>query len=263
MRRYHRSWLSERTGAGSCHLVRRLILQSEGLRPMAEINLMDRYPRSKRPIEERSRLITEEHRKIARQFGQEFFDGDRLCGYGGYSYHPRFWTQTVQRFREHYHLPEQATVLDVGCAKGFMMHDFKRLMPAMTIAGIDISSYAYAHAMEDVKPFIRIGHAKALPYPDHAFDLVISINTVHNLPLKGCEQALREIQRVSRRNAFIMVDAWRTDEEHRRMLAWNLTALTYMHVDEWKALFARVGYTGDYYWFIPENATDPAEQVVG
>lgn len=230
---------------------------------MAEINLLDRYPRSQRPIEERSRLVTEEHRRVARQFGPEFFDGDRLYGYGGYTYHPRFWTETVKRFRDYYQLPEDAAVLDVGCAKGFMMHDFKRLMPRMTIAGIDVSSYACAHALEDMKPFIRVGNAKALPYPDRSFDLVIAINAVHNLPPVECEQSLREVQRVSRAHAFITVDAWRTEDEHRRMLAWNLTALTSMHVDAWTALFARVGYTGDYYWFMAESATEPAEQILG
>ena len=42
-----------------------------------------------------------------------------------------------------------------------------------------------------------------------------------------------------------------TPEEKERMEAWNLTALTYLHVDEWINLFNEVGYTGDYYWFIP------------
>jgi len=219
---------------------------------MAEINLMDLYPRSKRPIDERARLITEEHRKVARQFGKEFFDGDRLYGYGGYNYHPRFWTDTVKRFRDHYQLTQDAALLDVGCGKGFMMYDFKRLMPRMTIAGIDISKYAHEHAMPEMKPFLRVGNAKELPYPDRSFDLVISINTVHNLPLAECKQALREIQRVSRAYSFVVVDAWRTEEEHQRMLAWNLTALSFMHVDDWKKLFAEVGYTGDYYWFIAE-----------
>ena len=217
-----------------------------------EINLLDLYPRSKRPIEERGKLITEEHRKIARQFGKEYFDGDRLYGYGGYNYHPRFWTKTVRRFRDYYQLVDDVAVLDVGCAKGFVMHDFKQLMPNMTIAGIDISEYAYDHAIEDMKPFIRVGNAKELPYPDRSFDLVISINTVHNLPLKECKQALCEVQRVSRKHAFITVDAWRTDEERERLKKWNLTALTYMHVDDWKNLFADVGFTGDYYWFIAE-----------
>jgi hypothetical protein len=40
-------------------------------------------------------------------------------------------------------------------------------------------------------------------------------------------------------------------EEKRRMLNWNLTALTYMHVDDWKSLFKKIGYDRDYYWFIP------------
>jgi len=217
-----------------------------------EINLLDLYPRSKRPIEERGKSITEEHRKVARLFGQEYFDGDRLTGYGGYNYHPRFWKETVRRFRDHYQLAENASVLDVGCAKGFMMHDFKELMPGLSITGVDISQYAYDHALQDMKPFIQIGNAKNLPFDDRSFDLVISINTIHNLALNDCKRALREIQRVSRKNAFVTMDAWRTEEERQRLMKWNLTALTYMHVDDWKKLFAEVGYTGDYFWFIAE-----------
>src|SRR3989304_1997066 len=115
---------------------------------MAEINLMDLYPRSKRPIEERARLITEAHRAVARQFGREFFDGDRLYGYGGFSYHPRFWQATVRRFRDYYGLAPDASVLDVGCGKGFMLHDFKELMPKLSITGLDVSAYAIDHAIE-------------------------------------------------------------------------------------------------------------------
>lgn len=218
-----------------------------------EINLLNLYPRFKRPIEERGRLATEECREVARQFGKDFFDGDRLYGYGGYYYHPRFWQATAKRFRDYYQLAENASVLDVGCAKGFMLHDFKELLPNLTIAGIDISEYAIENAIETVKPFLRVGNAKELPYGDNSFDLVISINTVHNLPLEECKQALREIQRVSRQHAFITVDAWRTEEEKERLIKWNLTGLTYMQVDEWKRLFEEVGYQGDYFWFIAEH----------
>lgn len=217
-----------------------------------ELNLLDLYPRSQRPIDERASLVTEEYRRIARQFGRAYFDGDRLTGYGGYSYHPRFWQATVRRFRDYYRLADDASVLDVGCAKGYMLHDFKELKPRLTIAGIDISAYAIEQAIETVKPFLRVGDARELPFSDRSFDLVISINTIHNLPLEDCKRALREIQRVSRKHAFITVDAWRTEEERQRLLKWNLTALTSMHVDDWKRLFDAVGYTGDYYWFIAE-----------
>ena len=127
---------------------------------MAEINLLDRYPTSKRPIDARARLITDAHRATAREFGREFFDGDRLFGYGGYTYHARFWTDTVARFQEYYGLAPDARILDVGCAKGFMMHDFKRLMPNIDIRGIDISQYAYVHAKPGIQSFMQVSNAK-------------------------------------------------------------------------------------------------------
>jgi SAM-dependent methyltransferase len=219
---------------------------------LAEINLLDRYPKSNRSGSGRGAGITDEVRAVSREYGRDYFDGDRRYGYGGYNYHPRFWQETVKRLRDYYGLAPDAHVLDVGCAKGFMLHDFKELMPEMTVAGLDISEYAIGGAMETVKPFLQVGNARELPYPDRSFDLVTALNSIHNLPPDECKQALREIQRVSRGNAFIVVDAWRTDEQQALMKDWVVTAKTYMHVDDWKAVFDEVGYTGDYYWFIME-----------
>ena len=217
---------------------------------MGEINLLDRYPQSKRPIEERGALINEEHRQVARQFGKEYFDGDRLHGYGGYAYHPRFWKDTVKRFRDFYGLTNESSLLDVGCAKGYMINDFKELLPGLTVAGVDVSEYALEHSLASIRPYLQLGNAKELPFPDNSFDLVISINTVHNLNPESCRQALREIQRVSKGPAFVTMDAWRNEEERERLLKWNLTALTYMDVQDWEKVFEEVKYTGDYYWFI-------------
>lgn len=219
---------------------------------MAEINLMDRYPRSKRPIAERKQRVTPEQIALTRQFGREYFDGDRTQGYGGYHYHPRFWQETVRRFRDHYRLASDASVLDVGCAKGFMLHDFKQLMPDLKIAGLDVSRYALDNAIETVKPFLRLGTCERLPYPDKSFDLVTAINVIHNLDQEGCKRALRELQRVSRRHAFLVVDAYRNEAERRLLMDWVLTCKTHMYVSEWRDLFREVGYTGDYYWFFAE-----------
>ena len=94
-------------------------------------------------------------------------------------------------------------------------------------------------------------NATHLPYADKSFDVVISINTIHNLERNDLAQALREIERVARRGSFITVDAYRSEEERQRMMAWNLTAKTIMHVDEWVEFFSECGYSGDYFWFIP------------
>lgn len=218
---------------------------------MVEINLMKKYPQTKRDLNKRIEEKTEGDKKIARKFGKEFFDGERRYGYGGYNYHPRFWTKVVKDMIKHYGLKKGSKILDVGCAKGFMLYDFLRLCPGIVVRGIDISEYAVENAQPEIKQFLSVGDAKDLSeFRDKEFDLVISITTIHNLPLEECKQSLREIQRVGK-NAFITVDAWRTDEEKKRMDAWNLTGQTYMHVDDWKKLFEEVGYKGDYYWFIP------------
>lgn len=217
----------------------------------SEIDLLVNYPKSKRNVEDRGQSKTEEDRRIARRFGREFFDGDRRQGYGGFSYMPRFWRPVIPTLQQHFGLSASSSVLDVGCAKGFMMHDMAELIPGITVKGIDVSEYAIANAIDDMKSHVQVADARKLPFADNTFDVVISINTIHNLEREECGQALREIQRVSKRGAYITVDAYHTEEEKERMFAWNLTAKTIMHADEWKAFFAEVGYSGDYYWFIP------------
>jgi len=216
-----------------------------------EIDLMMNYPKSKRNVEDRGQSKTEEDRRIARKFEKEFFDGDRSQGYGGFNYLPRFWQPVIPTLQQHFGLSASSSVLDVGCAKGFMMHDMAELIPGITVKGIDVSAYAIATTIEDMRPHVQVADARKLPFDDNSFDVVISINTIHNLVLEECYEALREIQRVSKGRAYITVDAYRSSEEKERMFAWNLTAQTIMHVDEWKAFFSKVGYSGDYYWFIP------------
>lgn len=216
-----------------------------------EIDLLKNYPKTKRNILERANQKTEADRAIARKFDKEFFDGDRKHGYGGFYYNPRFWQPVIQDFIKYWKLGKNSSVLDVGCAKGFMLHDLKEFIPSITISGIDISKYAIENSLADVKNFLRVGNANNIPFKDNSFDVVISINTIHNLELNECAKALKEISRVSRKYSFITVDAYRNQEEKKSMLAWNLTAKTIMSVNEWKIFFKENNYCGDYYWFTP------------
>lgn len=216
-----------------------------------EIDLLVNYPKSKRNLDERAAAKSEEDRAIARQFGQDFFDGHRNHGYGGFSYMPKFWENVIPTFQNYWALDSESSVLDVGCAKGFMIYDFMRLIPGISIRGIDISDYAITNAKNEISDYVTVANATDLPFDDDSFDVVISINTVHNLDEDDCSKALLEIERVSRGKSFITVDAYRDDEEKDRMFKWNLTAKTIKHVDEWVTFFDDIGYTGDYYWFIP------------
>ena len=216
-----------------------------------EIDLLINYPKTKRNLEERLASKTDADRAIARQFGRDFFDGDRNHGYGGFNYMPRFWQPVIPTFKNYWNLTANSSLLDVGCAKGFMLHDLAESIPGITLKGIDISKYAIKNAMVDMKSHVQVANATQLPFPDKSFDVVISINTVHNLDRNDCAKALQEIERVSRCHSFITVDAYRNDDEKERMNAWNLTAKTIMSVEEWITFFKDIGYTGDYFWFIP------------
>ena len=216
-----------------------------------EIDLLKNYPKTVRDVKARGVEKTEEDRSIARKFGKDFFDGDRKNGYGGYNYHPRFWQPVIPTFQDHFGLSSNTSILDVGCGKGFMLCDISELIPGIKVKGIDISEYAIENAMEEMKPHIQVANALDLPFEDNSFDVVISINTIHNLARDECSMALKEVQRVSKEGSFVTLDAYNNLQEKELMKAWNLTAKTMMHVDEWKLFFKEVSYDGDYYWFIP------------
>mgnify|MGYP000268164446 CR=1 FL=1 len=216
-----------------------------------EINLLKSYPKLKRNTNERGASKTDADQKIARKFDKDFFDGDRRYGYGGYNYNEKYWGPVVSDFMKFYGLNAQSKVLDIGCGKGFFLYDLINLIPGLSISGIDISSYAISHSLSFVKPFLQVCDAKKLPFDDNSFDLVVSINTIHNLDISECRQAVKEIERVSRGSSYIIVDAYRSLREKERMKEWNLTAKTFMHVEDWQKFFKNAGYTGDYYWFIP------------
>jgi len=219
---------------------------------MAEIDLMRRYPKSERTeiIQERIK-VSPEDREIARRFDWEYFDGPRRLGMGGYSYNPKFFKPVVEDMIEYYGLSNNSCILDVGCGKGFMLHDFREALPDINVSGIDISKYCLQNAMESVKPFLEYASCDSLPYSDNSFDLVIAIATIHNLDLNGVKQSLKEIMRVTRKDAFIKVNGFVSNEERDALEEWNLVARTILHVDVWKKLFEETQYTGDYYWFTP------------
>ena len=183
---------------------------------------------------------------IAKRFDRDYWDGSRNTGYGGYTYREGYWLPLAQALARHYGLQPGARILDVGAGKGFLLHEFTRAVPRAEIAGLDLSAYALEHAKPEVQPHLQLGHATRLPYPDQSFDLVVSINTLHNLRLPELELALREIERVGRGGKYIVMDGYRTEQEKVNLLYWQLTCECFFTPEEWEWVFQRCGYTGDY-----------------
>ncbi len=205
------------------------------------------------PLHERSkrnyieRMIDDKVRcsEVARQYGFDYWDGDRKYGYGGYRYDGR-WAVVAQSLIDQYKLSRSAKILDVGCGKGFLLHEFKKLLPDAIVVGIDISEYALKSAKEEVRPFLRkLPAQEKYPFSNKEFDLVFSNTTLHNVYAYEFKQALQEIERVGKEK-FICVESYRDVQELFNLQCWALTCEIFFTPQEWTWSFREWGYTGDY-----------------
>ncbi len=186
--------------------------------------------------------------ELAKKWGYEYWDGDRRINYGGYKYIPGRWDNFISNIKNYYKFDTKKNykILDIGCGKGFFLNDFKNFFPNSSVYGLDISDYAINLSNSDIKPSLTIGNATHLPYEDNFFDLVISINTLHNLEIFDLEKALTEINRVKKNHSYICVESYRNEFEKMNLLYWQVTCEAFFNVKEWEWIFKKYNYDGEY-----------------
>lgn len=182
---------------------------------------------------------------VAKQYGEDYWDGDRKYGYGGYRYDGR-WRPVAEDMARQYGLKAGDRILDVGCGKGYLLYELTQAVRGVDVAGIDISQYAIDNAKDEVKPFLRVGNAIDLSYEDNSFDFVVSITTLHNLHNYELRKALQEIERVGKANKYVFVESYRNERERVNMLNWQLTCCSFYTPEEWVWFYKESGYDGDY-----------------
>ena len=183
---------------------------------------------------------------VAKKYEKDYWDGKRRYGYGGYKYLPGRWKPVAENLINEYKLTKDSSVLDIGCGKGFLLHELKLLLPDLQVCGVDVSEHGLACATDLIRPNLFQYKAQdPLPFGDNAFDLVISLGTFHNLRLFELNAALGEMERVGRQG-YLMLESYRNEQELFNLQCWALTAESFFDVSEWIWLYKKFGYNGDY-----------------
>ena len=205
---------------------------------MREFDAFPQYPPATRIA---NRTI---HNRIAASYrDKEFYDGDRMNGYGGMANDGR-WGAVADNLIKIYGLTNESAVLQIGCHKGFLLDELQKR--GVFVRGTEVSEYARSQAPDSVRAAIKIAPPFALPFWINEFDLIVAVSPVYNLTLSDCIKCLREIARVGKGKSFITLMAYETDEEMRILRKWAILGVLIFTKSEWVKVLNHVGYQGDY-----------------
>ena len=111
---------------------------------------------------------------------------------------------------------------------------------------ISVQQQKIIGAKNEVKKDLIVGNANNLPFEKDYFDLVISLNTLHNLYCYDMKKALSEIERVGKFKKYICIESYRNEFEKMNLLYWQVTCECFFTPEEWKWWFDFVEYKGDH-----------------
>ena len=177
---------------------------------------------------------------------QEYYDGDRNNGYGGFNYDGR-WLKLLPRIIKKFKLNNNSKILDLGCKKGFIMKDFKILLPKAKVYGIEDHKYPIENAEIEIKKNITFSKYYNIPFKDGYFDFVIGFSSIYKYNFADVVKTLKEINRVAKKS-LITVGSYSNNKEKEVFDKWTLLGTTVLHKKEWQELFKLVKFKGNYYF---------------
>ena len=184
---------------------------------------------------------------IAWGLDKEYYDGDRKNGYGGFKYDGR-WKKLLPKIIKKYKLSNKSKVLEIGCKKGFLLHDLNTLLPGIKCYGVENHPYPLRKSIFKIKKNLFLcNYYELKKFKSKQFDLVIGFNSIYMQNLGDIIKTLREIKRVSKKS-YVSLASYKKKKDRDKFLDWTLLGTTILKEREWLKLIKLIGYTGDYYF---------------
>lgn len=125
----------------------------------------------------------------------------------------RYLARTLGFLRSWISMPQESSVLDVGCGTG----EFERIIlsehPEQRMIGIDVSDQMLAIARQKCSAYPNVrflsGSASVLPFSNDSFDLVISASALHYFDKP--DASLAEMRRVVKPSGSVVILDWCKD----------------------------------------------------
>lgn len=202
-----------------------------------------RSANKKKNLLKRKKQITAEYLK----YGKDYFDNPNLgIGYGSYKYDGRY-ANVVKNLIEYYHLKPGMRVLEIGCAKGYILIEFHKL--GISVVGCDISKYALQNSHPNISKNLILHDLRTnLPFADNIFDLVFGKEVLLHVKEEFLPNVIKECMRVSKTNVFFEIQVARNAKEINYMEQWDPTYNNPKKPDWWLNLFKKLNYNGDWHF---------------
>jgi hypothetical protein len=134
-------------------------------------------------------------------FDHRYFDEPTVTGFSGYFAHgngaegPRDFSDEARRIAA---IPGVRSVLDVGCAKGFLVRELRAV--GVEAWGIDVSGYAISRADEDTRPWLSVGSLRDIG-SGVRYDLCHVCGVLVYLRFSEIRETLRRLHRTGKRDS--------------------------------------------------------------
>tara|TARA_A100001015_G_C14753062_1_gene618381 strand:+ start:50 stop:700 length:651 start_codon:yes stop_codon:yes gene_type:complete len=191
------------------------------------------FDSSSRSINKRKKILTQTKKfklKSYYNFGYDYYDNKNLpFGYGGYKYDGRH-KKNIKKIIEFFKLSNNFTIAEFGCAKGYVLAEFKK--KKFQVIGFEKSDYAIKNCHPLLKKKI-IKVQKINQLEKHEFDFLICKDVIPSLTEKQIKYLIETAIYKSKVPPYFIIQTFKNKKDINFYKQWDKTHITLKDKKDW------------------------------